>query len=38
MENTVTIIDNRTEKQYTFPVTHDTIRAMDLRKIKVAPG
>ncbi len=37
MENTVTIIDNRTEKQYTFPVTHDTIRAMDLRKIKLAP-
>jgi citrate synthase len=31
------VIDNRTEKQYTFPVTHDTIRAMDLRKIKVAP-
>ncbi|MGA7157664.1 MAG: citrate synthase [Acidobacteriaceae bacterium] len=37
MENTVTVIDNRTEKQYTFPVTHDTIRAMDLRKIKVDP-
>jgi citrate synthase len=37
MDNTVTVIDNRTEKQYTFPITHDTIRAMDLRKIKVNP-
>ncbi len=37
MDNTVTVTDNRTEKQYTFPVTHDTIRAMDLRKIKVNP-
>ena len=37
MDNTVTVIDNRTEKQYTFPITHDTIRAMDLRKIKVSP-
>ena len=35
MDNTVTVIDNRTEKQYTFPITHGTIRAMDLRKIKV---
>ena len=35
MDNTVTVIDNRTEKQYTFPVTRGTIRAMDLRKIKV---
>jgi citrate synthase len=35
MDNTVTVIDNRTEKQYTLPITHDTIRAMDLRKIKV---
>lgn len=37
MDSTVTVIDNRTEKQYTFPITHDTIRAMDLRKIKVNP-
>jgi citrate synthase len=37
MDNTVTVIDNRTEKQYTFPIAHGTIRAMDLRKIKVTP-
>ena len=37
MENTVTLIDNRTGEKYTLPVTHDTIRAMDLRKIKVQP-
>ncbi len=32
---TLTITDNRTGRTYTVPVTHDTIRAMDLRKIKV---
>jgi citrate synthase len=37
MDNTVTVTDNRTEKQYTFPITHGTIRAMDLRKIKAGP-
>ena len=37
MEDSVTVIDNRTGKQYTLPVTHDTIRAMDLRKIKLVP-
>jgi citrate synthase len=34
-KDTLTIIDNRTGKQYEIPITHDTIRAMDLRQIKV---
>jgi len=34
---TVTITDNRTGKSYELPITHDTIRAMDLRQIKVHP-
>jgi citrate synthase len=34
-EETLTIIDNRTGRQYKLPITHDTIRAMDLRQIKV---
>src|SRR4029077_14160891 len=33
--DTVTVIDNRTGKSYELPITHDTIRAIDLRKIKV---
>jgi citrate synthase len=33
---TLTVIDNRTGKQYEIPVENDTIRAMDLRKIKVS--
>ncbi|MHB8410752.1 MAG: citrate synthase [Candidatus Acidiferrales bacterium] len=32
---TLTITDNRTGKQYEVPVQHDTIRAIDLRQIKV---
>ena len=32
---TLTITDNRTGKQYELPVQHDTIRALDLRQIKV---
>src|SRR5258706_435731 len=32
---TVSITDNRTGKSYEIPVTHGTIRAMDLRQIKV---
>jgi citrate synthase len=32
---TLTIIDNRTGRSYEVPITHDTIRASDLRKIKV---
>ncbi|MFZ5623955.1 MAG: citrate synthase [Gemmatimonadota bacterium] len=34
--DTLTIIDNRTGKQYEIPVTDGTIKAMDLRQIKVA--
>ena len=33
--DTLTLIDNRTGKQYEIPITHDTIRALDLRQIKV---
>ena len=33
--NTLSITDNRTGKQYEVPIAHDTIRAMDLRQIKV---
>jgi citrate synthase len=35
--DTVTITDNRTGKSYEIPITHDTIKAMDLRQIKVHP-
>lgn len=34
-KNTLAITDNRTGKQYEIPIEHDTIRAMDLRQIKV---
>jgi citrate synthase len=37
MADTLTITDNRTGKQYEVPVTHGTIRALDLRQIKVTP-
>ena len=33
---TLTVIDNRTGKKYEFPITDGTIRALDLRQIKVA--
>lgn len=36
MPNTLTIIDNRTGKKYEIPIVHDTIKAMDLRQIKVS--
>ena len=36
MADTLTITDNRTGTQYEIPVTDGTIRAMDLRQIKVA--
>ena len=32
---TLTVTDNRTGRTYELPITHDTISAMDLRKIKV---
>lgn len=35
MSDTLTITDNRTGKTYEVPITHDTINALDLRKIKV---
>jgi citrate synthase len=35
--DTLTITDNRTNKTYEIPVEHDTIRAIDLRQIKVTP-
>ena len=34
--NTLTITDNRTGKQYELPIENETIKALDLRKIKVA--
>ncbi len=37
MADTLTITDNRTGKQYEIPIEDDTIRAIDLRQIKVAP-
>jgi citrate synthase len=36
--NSFTITDNRTGKSYELPVEHATIRASDLRKIKVDPA
>ncbi|MFN3334206.1 MAG: citrate/2-methylcitrate synthase, partial [Caldilinea sp.] len=36
-KDTFTIIDNRTGKQYEIPVEHSTIKARDLRQIKVNP-
>jgi citrate synthase len=36
-KNTLTIVDNRTGKQYEVPIEHDTIKAIDLRQIKVNP-
>jgi citrate synthase len=37
MAETLTITDNRTGKQYEIPIQDGTIRAMDLRQIKVEP-
>jgi citrate synthase len=34
-KNSLTITDNRTGKKYEIPIENDTIRAIDLRKIKV---
>src|SRR5881394_1901457 len=33
--HTLTITDNRTGKQYELPIENETIKALDLRKIKV---
>jgi citrate synthase len=37
MPDTLTITDNRTGRQYELPITNGTIKAMDLRQIKVTP-
>src|SRR5205809_3865133 len=37
MADTITIVDNRTGKQYELPIQDGTIRAMDLRQIKSGP-
>jgi citrate synthase len=37
MADTLTITDNRTGKRYEIPIQDGTIRAMDLRQIKVVP-
>ncbi|MCB9422577.1 MAG: citrate synthase [Ardenticatenaceae bacterium] len=37
-KESLTITDNRTGKTYEVPIEHDTINAMDLRKIKVNEG
>ena len=37
-KNTLTITDNRTGKTYEVPITDDTIRAKDLRQIRVNEG
>ena len=36
--DTIEIKDNRTAKSYTLPITDDTIRASDLKQIKVNEG
>jgi citrate synthase len=36
--DTLTVVDNRTGRKYEIPITHDTIRAIDLRQIKVQDG
>src|SRR5215203_2496761 len=37
MADTLTIVDNRTGKQYEVPIQDGTIRAVDLRQIKADP-
>jgi citrate synthase len=37
-KDTLTITDNRTGKQYEVPIENGTIKAMDLRRIKVEPS
>ena len=38
MPNTLSVKDNRTGKSYEIPIEHDTIKAVDLRQIKVYEG
>ncbi len=37
-ENTLTVTDNRTGKNYELPIENDTIKAIDLRQIKASEG
>ena len=37
MSDTITIVDNRTGNSYELPIQNSTIKASDLRKIKVDP-
>src|ERR1700704_3301257 len=37
MPDTLSIVDNRTGKKYELPIQDGTVRAMDLRQIKVTP-
>jgi citrate synthase len=37
MADTLTVVDNRTGKTYELPIQDGTVRALDLRQIKVAP-
>jgi len=37
MPDTLSVVDNRTGKKYELPIQEGTIRAMDLRQIKVGP-
>ncbi|MEE9568795.1 MAG: hypothetical protein V3W37_05355 [Candidatus Binatia bacterium] len=37
-KETLTPIDNRTGRSYEIPIQHGTIRAMDLRQIKISEG
>jgi citrate synthase len=37
-DRTLSVVDNRTGKQYELPIQHDTIRAVDLRQIRVNPA
>jgi len=36
--DSLTIVDNRNGRQYEIPIKHDTIRAIDLRPIKIEPS
>jgi citrate synthase len=36
-EDTLTVVDNRTNLSYTLPISHGTVRAIDLRQIKSGP-
>jgi citrate synthase len=36
-QDTLTVIDNRTNLSYTLPISHGTVRAIDLRQIKTGP-